>query len=61
MAMIDCHECGKPVSTEARACPHCGAKAKATPGNRLLWGLLGLIALVALIATFGTGSSPFPH
>jgi hypothetical protein len=24
MAMIDCPDCGKPVSTAARACPNCG-------------------------------------
>ncbi len=24
MALIDCPECGKPVSTAAQACPHCG-------------------------------------
>ena len=24
MAMIDCDECGKPVSSGARSCPHCG-------------------------------------
>jgi len=25
MALIPCRECSKPVSTEAAACPHCGA------------------------------------
>lgn len=25
MALKDCDECGKPVSTDAKACPHCGA------------------------------------
>jgi rRNA maturation endonuclease Nob1 len=29
MALIKCHECGKDVSTEAEACPSCGAKPKA--------------------------------
>jgi hypothetical protein len=28
MALINCHECGSPVSTEAKACPKCGAKPK---------------------------------
>lgn len=28
MALIDCHECGQKVSTEAAACPHCGAKPR---------------------------------
>lgn len=29
MAMISCAECGGDVSTEAKACPHCGAKSRA--------------------------------
>lgn len=29
MAMTTCKECGKQVSTEAKACPHCGAPAPA--------------------------------
>jgi len=29
MAMTTCKECGKQVSTEAKACPHCGAVAPA--------------------------------
>lgn len=28
MALIKCHECGKDVSSEAAACPNCGAKPK---------------------------------
>jgi hypothetical protein len=28
MALINCYECGKDVSTEAAACPNCGAKPK---------------------------------
>lgn len=28
MALINCHECGKPVSTEAKKCPSCGATVK---------------------------------
>lgn len=28
MALISCHECGKEVSTEAKACQFCGAKPK---------------------------------
>jgi RNA polymerase subunit RPABC4/transcription elongation factor Spt4 len=26
MALINCHECGTPISNTAKACPHCGAK-----------------------------------
>lgn len=31
MALIKCRECGNQVSTEAAACPHCGAPQKAAP------------------------------
>lgn len=29
--LVTCHECSKQMSTEATACPHCGAPPKATP------------------------------
>ena len=28
MALINCKECGKEISTEAKSCPHCGYKPK---------------------------------
>jgi hypothetical protein len=28
MALLNCYECGKPVSDQATACPHCGAPVK---------------------------------
>lgn len=28
MALVNCHECGNPVSTEASACPKCGAPVR---------------------------------
>jgi hypothetical protein len=28
MALINCHECGKPVSTESKKCPACGAAVR---------------------------------
>jgi len=33
MALIDCKECGHSVSTEAAACPSCGAPLRLTPVN----------------------------
>jgi hypothetical protein len=30
MALVDCAECGKPISTQASACPHCGAPGLGT-------------------------------
>jgi DNA-directed RNA polymerase subunit RPC12/RpoP len=31
MATINCHDCGKPVSLSARACPGCGSRDLAGP------------------------------
>lgn len=30
MALKKCKECKKEISTQAKRCPHCGAKAKTT-------------------------------
>ncbi len=48
MALTNCRECGNQVSTEALACPHCGAPLRAMPfwssygfewkSARTLWG-----------------------
>lgn len=43
MALTQCRECGKEVSTEATACPHCGAK----PAKKV--GKLGLIVAGAFL------------
>ena len=47
MALANCSECGKEVSTEAKACPHCGAKQP----QRTFVGFL-VIAIPTLIALF---------
>lgn len=39
MALKACKECGHQVSTEAKSCPQCGAKAP--PGKRM--GVLGMV------------------
>jgi hypothetical protein len=31
MNLIDCHDCGNPVSPSARQCPQCGSKELAGP------------------------------
>ena len=56
MAMINCHECGKPVSTEAVACPKCGAPLSVTKSRtrarvsslRIIGVILALIVLLAM-------------
>lgn len=47
MAMKACRDCGKEISTTARACPHCGAKVPRT--KWWLWVPLGLVALFLAI------------
>ena len=33
MALVQCRECGKEVSTEAASCPHCGVPRPTAPGT----------------------------
>lgn len=45
MALIDCPECGKPLSTTATSCPTCGAAMRKTfPWRWLLGGIAVLLA-----------------
>jgi hypothetical protein len=51
MALAKCYECGQDVSTQAKACPACGAPVKKRSGARLglfLLAVLGLFGLLAL-------------
>jgi RNA polymerase subunit RPABC4/transcription elongation factor Spt4 len=58
MAIKDCKECGKPVSTEAKACPHCGAdQPKPTSRLTLLFAGLVLIFVLKAISTSGDNSA----
>jgi hypothetical protein len=47
MAIVTCRECKKPVSSEAKLCPHCGARPR-NPHT----GLKVLIIFVGLFAIF---------
>lgn len=59
MALIKCHECGGDVSTEASACPKCGAPpakqatAPATPAKKKdgvgIGGVIGIVVIVLFI------------
>lgn len=53
MAMTTCKECGKQVSTEAKACPHCGTSAPAKKKGKggigkwlLIVFAIGLVAMI---------------
>lgn len=53
MALTKCHECGHDVSTEAAACPQCGAKPKKKARVALLFlVLVGLVGLLAILGWF---------
>jgi hypothetical protein len=63
MALKRCRECGKEVSTEAAACPHCGAtnptgakKSDASPTIGCA-GCLGLIVIIIVVSSIGSGGS----
>lgn len=60
MTMIKCHECGKEISSEAKACPHCGAKPKSGIGCGPMLGIV-LIAGIAWLALSPNGPSTPPH
>jgi hypothetical protein len=64
MALIECKECGKELSSEAISCPHCGRpniKVTASPKKiswpaligLLVFGAIGVTTLAGYIATHG--------
>lgn len=61
MALAPCRECGREISTEAAACPHCGAPAAAAAGQTdrkvAAWGFAALMAVFLVIVTLAGGSS----
>lgn len=58
MALVKCKECGHAVSTQAKACPKCGARPQARASY--LWLILGIPAgAVAIFLVIGLlNSSP---
>lgn len=49
MALVKCKECGEQVSTKAKTCPNCGAKAPKKT-SLVTWFILGLIILIVYIS-----------
>lgn len=52
MAMIQCPECGKEISSTADVCPKCGyglLKARQKRTEKKLWKIAGIIILVCII------------
>lgn len=60
MAMTTCKECKAQISTNAEACPQCGAKRKKTSGCAIIVaGFFGLVFLSAIMRTCsGDTSTP---
>lgn len=59
MAIIKCYECGKDVSTAARACPTCGAKVRKPPKSVGLGGAVFalFVGYVIYAAVSGSGGA----
>jgi len=53
MAMINCEQCNKPVSDDARTCPNCGTRSIRSFGmsNRTK-GLIAVVVVVVAIVLF---------
>jgi len=51
MALVKCHECGTEVSTEAKACPKCGAKPKIKLSVIHWIGILVTLLILYIFAT----------
>jgi len=58
MAIIQCRECGKEVSSEAKACPYCGAKPSKGLGIGALVLIIGAVVLIGNMVTPGGGAAP---
>ncbi|ENT8515558.1 hypothetical protein ACKGJF_002969 [Raoultella ornithinolytica] len=57
MAMTNCKECKKEVSSKAKVCPHCGVKEPArNVGKETAQGCFGLVIIVAALYFFFGGS-----
>jgi hypothetical protein len=57
MALIKCKECGKEISNEAEACPHCGKKNKKAEGLGCGTLIVVLIGGFILMSCLGGSSS----
>ncbi len=53
MALVACKECGNEVSTDAKACPKCGAKVPHTK-----WWIWGPLVLVLVLFIWGVATGP---
>lgn len=59
MALIKCHECDKEISSEAKACPHCGAKPRSMTAKVILV-LVGSVVIWSIYFGGGADTSTPP-
>ena len=68
--VLNCHACDKPVATELRACPHCGARRRLTPAeeqtNNTIFEMgcvlpIVIVILLILIGSVTSSSSSTDH
>ncbi len=59
MAIKQCKECGKEVSSQAKQCPHCGAPQK-KPFGIGRWLLIALAAFIFYALIQGNDGAPVP-
>jgi hypothetical protein len=69
MKLIDCHDCGSPVSLSARWCPQCGSKDLAGPlpasrtvgvqarNDRTTFLMVAMLGAIGVFYGIETGSS----
>jgi len=55
MALLNCSECNKEISDQARTCPHCGVKKRSRIRDVLL-GVVAAIVAVGILAECVSGS-----
>lgn len=69
MALVKCHECGKDVSTQAAACPNCGAPPRPLPqaatkrenkAKNVVSGIIGIVVIAGFVSMCSTDKKPTP-
>lgn len=57
MALVQCKECGREISSAAKNCPGCGVKQKSRPGI-LTYAFIGIIGLAVLLSIVSPKPTP---
>lgn len=52
MALIECRECKKEISSDAKVCPHCGKVSLAHQINKSAGNVVVALILIGLVGLF---------